>query len=58
MVRKWKVKSDTNHYLDASYMSNVAANMCGINLLRKSRLMGGKRKTAQELAKMAAGGVK
>ncbi len=55
MVRKWKVKSDTNHYFDASYMADVAANMCGITLLRKSRLMGGKRKTAQELADLAGG---
>ena len=53
MVRKWKVKSDTNHYFDASYMADVAANMCGISLLRKSRLIGGKRKSAQELADLA-----
>jgi len=53
MVRKWKVKSDTNHYLDASYMADVAANMCGITLLRQSRLIGGARKSAQELADIA-----
>ncbi len=55
MVRRWKVKSNTNHYFDASYMADVAANMCGITLLRKSRLMGGKRKTAQELADITKG---
>ena len=34
MVRKWKSKSDTNHYFDASYMANVAASMLGIRLLK------------------------
>ena len=56
MVRKWRVKSDTNHYLDASYMADVAANMCGITLLRKSKLTGGARKTAAELLAMAKAG--
>jgi hypothetical protein len=31
--RRWKTKSDSNHYLDASYMADVAANMLGIKLL-------------------------
>ncbi len=31
LVRRWKAKSDTNHYLDASYMTHVAANMKGIS---------------------------
>lgn len=52
MVRRWKVKSDTNHYLDASYMADVAANMCGITLLRQPRLVGDKRMSAQELANL------
>jgi hypothetical protein len=34
--RRWKAKNDTNHYLDASYMADVAANMLGIKLLRSS----------------------
>ena len=36
LKRKWKAKSDTNHYLDASYMADVAANMKGIKILRAS----------------------
>jgi hypothetical protein len=36
LKRRWKSKSDTNHYLDASYMADVAANMLGIKLLRAS----------------------
>jgi hypothetical protein len=39
--RKWKPKSDTNHYLDASYMADVAANMKGIKLLKSSGLSAG-----------------
>ncbi len=35
--RRWAAKSDTNHYLDASYMANVAAAMKGIKLLRSSQ---------------------
>lgn len=34
--RKWKQKSGNNHWLDASYMANVAANMKGIALMRSS----------------------
>ena len=30
LKRRWKSKSDTNHYLDASYMSDVAASMQGV----------------------------
>ncbi len=30
--RFWRNKSDTNHYLDASYMSDVAANMLGLRM--------------------------
>lgn len=32
--RRWHSKSDKNHFLDASYMCDVAANMKGIRLLR------------------------
>ncbi|KKL65940.1 hypothetical protein LCGC14_2149960 [marine sediment metagenome] len=54
MVRSWHVKPgrNANHYFDASYMADVAANMCGISLMRKSKL-NGKRKSAQELADLA-----
>jgi hypothetical protein len=34
MVRKWKTKSDTNHWFDATYMADVAAAMRGIGLLK------------------------
>jgi len=37
LVRGWKSKSDNNHWLDASYMSNVAANIKGIRLLREDQ---------------------
>jgi hypothetical protein len=37
LVRRWKSKSDTVHYFDASYMSDVAANMKGIRLLRLAK---------------------
>lgn len=32
LKRGWVSKSDNNHYLDASYMSNAAAAMCGVKL--------------------------
>lgn len=34
LVREWKAKSDNNHWLDASYMTDVAANICGVKLLK------------------------
>jgi hypothetical protein len=37
LKRSWKAKSDNNHYLDASYMSNVAASMKGVRLIRNPR---------------------
>jgi len=40
LVRRWKNKSDTNHYFDASYMSSVAANMKGVRLLKSSKSTG------------------
>jgi hypothetical protein len=33
LKRYWKPRSDNNHYLDASYMADVAASMCGVGLL-------------------------
>jgi hypothetical protein len=36
LKRKWKPKSDNNHWLDASYMADVAAAMKGIRLLRST----------------------
>jgi hypothetical protein len=35
MKRYWKSKSDTNHYFDASYMTDVAATMLGVPFLGK-----------------------
>jgi hypothetical protein len=37
LQRKWKAKSENNHWLDASYMANVAANMKGISLLKSAK---------------------
>jgi hypothetical protein len=34
LKRSWRVKSDNNHYFDASYMSSVAACMKGVRLVR------------------------
>lgn len=34
LVRKWKNKSDKNHWLDASYMCDVAAAMKGVRLMQ------------------------
>ena len=34
LKRHFKVKSDSNHFLDASYMSNVAASMKGVRLVK------------------------
>ena len=39
--RSFKVKSTTNHYLDASYMADVAGNICGVSLMKQK---GGKRR--------------
>jgi len=36
-VREWHTKSHTHHWFDASYMADVAANMCGISLLKASQ---------------------
>ncbi len=33
LKRYWKSKSDSNHYFDASYMTDVAATMVGVPLL-------------------------
>jgi hypothetical protein len=37
LKRSWKAKSDSNHYLDASYMSDVAASMKGVRLIKNPR---------------------
>ena len=51
LIRRWHVKSDTDHYFDASYMADVAANKCGISLLKKpSKQRNGKRMSMAELA--------
>lgn len=53
LVREWKAKSSNNHWLDASYMSDVAANMKGIRLIN-ARTTSGTNGTAKTLAEMAA----
>lgn len=52
LVRRWRAKSEANHFLDASYMSNVAANMRGISLLKRPAKRGtaGGRMSLAELA--------
>ena len=37
MVRQWRVKRETDHYLDGSYMADVGANICAITLLGASK---------------------
>jgi hypothetical protein len=50
LVRRWKNKSKNNHYLDASYMADVAASIQGIKLLGSE---GGKSKERKSLADLA-----
>ena len=35
LQRKWKAKNSNNHWLDAAYMSDVAASMLGVRLLKQ-----------------------
>lgn len=56
LKRMWKVKGNNNHYLDASYMANVAANMKGIRLLSEQAAQAiadasGARPTLEDLAR-------
>lgn len=44
LKRYWKAKSDTNHYLDSSVLTDVAATMVGVPLIGKAKAI----KTAQE----------
>ena len=37
LKRAWKAKSDKSHFLDASYMSDVAASMQGVRLVRNAK---------------------
>lgn len=53
LVREWKAKSSNNHWLDASYMSDVAANMKGIRLL-SAKTLSAQPGGAMTLAEMAA----
>jgi len=54
IVRKWRAKSNNNHWFDASYLSDVAANMKGITVLRANSPGSGS--NAQKAAVEAAGG--
>lgn len=47
LVRKFKSKSDTNHFLDASYEGCAAANMKGIRLITGTVLSDGETKKPQ-----------
>ncbi|HUS40698.1 MAG TPA: terminase gpA endonuclease subunit, partial [Pirellulales bacterium] len=51
--RKWKAKSDNNHWLDASYMSCVAASMRGITVMGKSSPAVRERKPRLSLSDMS-----
>ena len=50
--RMWKAKNDNVHWFDASYYSNVAANMKGIRLINASvpQDQTGEAKTLAEMA--------
>jgi hypothetical protein len=57
LIREWKAKNPNNHWLDASYMSDVAASMKGIRLLSaKATGSNIKPKTLAEMAAEAAHG--
>ena len=51
LVRKWKNKSKNNHYLDASYMADVAASIQGVKLLGGSAAKSKERKSLADLAR-------
>jgi len=54
MQRVWKMQTGKaqNHFLDASYLANVAASMMGIMLLRVNKPAGvGKRRSLADMAK-------
>jgi hypothetical protein len=54
--RRWKEKNENTHWLDASYYSNVAANMKGIRLLtqaEKKKALPSERPSARDLASKA-----
>ncbi len=50
LVRSWHSKSHTNHWFDASYMADVAANMCGISLLQTAAASAAAPKPGQWMA--------
>lgn len=50
IIRRWHVKSDTDHYFSASYQADVAGCMCGVSLLKKVKKPGQSRRTLAELA--------
>ena len=55
LQRSWKSKSDNNHYLDASYLCDVAANMAGIRLLGGTGRTAVKADSRPSLADLAKG---
>jgi hypothetical protein len=56
LVRRWKPRSSNNHFLDASYMSCVAANMVGIRIQTQAEMAAAARgrKPRRSLAEAAA----
>lgn len=58
LVRHWKPKRANNHWLDASYMSDVAANIMGIRLINAQtpQAQEGDTKTLAEMAAEASHG--
>jgi hypothetical protein len=38
LIRRWKARRDANHWFDASYMADVAANMKGISLMGEGKV--------------------
>ena len=53
LVRKWKAKNPRNHYFDAGYMADVAADMKGIRLLKTVKRDPAQRPSLADLKKRA-----
>lgn len=58
LKRRWKAHRANNHFLDAAYMTSVAANMLGVRLLSETGHQGGVPKlTAAQKSVQAEAGV-
>ncbi len=49
LERRWKAKSPNNHWFDASYLSDLAAAMCGVRLLQQQKQVERKRIKLSEI---------